>query len=347
MRIGLVTRAEQRGISIQSWAFARWMKPDRILVIDVGELARGFAPDFKRFPGATVVHYDGALPEQTVRMWLDGLDVVFFVETPMDWRLCQWATEAGVATIAHGNPEFCAPDGRPTPTAWWNPTPWRQSYMPEGCRVVPVPVDDDWHPFAIPEPTDTLRVLHVAGHHAMADRNGTGLVIESLRRLHGPISVRIVTQDDKLRIPRLRSSVAVEVVTGGVEDHWDLYADADVIVQPRRYGGLHLPAGEAMASGLALVMSDAEPQRSIWPTLTVRSATGIPRLQCPGGRLALTNARPEAIAQTLSTLALDRELLRSWQERSLEWAEANRWSVLRSLYEQELAMVVEGLRVPQ
>ncbi len=344
MRIGLVSRAEQRGISIQSWAFARWMKPERILVVDVGELARGFAPDFDRFPGATVVAYhQGELPEQTVRRWLHGLDVVFCVETPMDWRLIQWATDAGVATVVQANPEFCAPDGRPVPTAWWNPTPWRQSYMPEGCRVVPVPVDDDWHPFTLPEPAETLRVLHVAGHAAMADRNGTALVIEALRRLHGPVSVRIVTQDDRLRTPRLRTGVQVDVVTGGVQHHWDLYRDADVLVMPRRYGGLCLPVQEAMASGLAVVMSDTEPQRSIWPMIPIRSSTGIPRLRCPGGPLPLTAARSEHIAQILGELANDREMLRAQQVKSLEWAEANRWSVLKPLYEVELKAVMAAL----
>lgn len=321
------------------------MKPERTLLVDMGELARGFPVHLDRYPGATVVHYErGELPERIVREWLDGLDVVVSIETLYDWRLPGWAAAAGVATCVQSNPEFMRDPAElaSVPTRWWNPTSWRQTFMPEGTRVVPVPVADDRFTFRAPPPGDTLRVLHVAGHAAMADRNGTTLVVEALRRLHGPISVRIVTQADTTRW-RVRSPVPVEVVTGGVADYWRLYDDADVLVLPRRYGGLCLPVQEAMASGLAVIMSDAEPQRSTWPVECVRSATGMPKLHCPGGRLALTNARPEAIAEAINLLAVDREHLAAQQAASLAWAEANRWSVLRPMYEAELAEACEAL----
>ncbi len=323
------------------------MKPDRVLVVDMGGLARGFPIDTGRYPGAVVAPYEaGALPHRAVQAWLRGLDVAFAVETLYDWRIPQWASAIGCATVVQANAEFFRPpDELPSvPTRWWAPTPWRMEHLPPDTRVVPVPVADDRFPFAIPEPTDALRVLHVAGHAAMADRNGTTLFLEALRRVHGPVQVRIITQDERLRPGRARCSVPVEVVVGGVENYWDLYRDADVLVLPRRYGGLCLPAQEAMASGLALIMSDAEPQRSIWPAECVRSATGMPRLACPGGRLALTNARPEAIADAINRLAVDRERLVEMQRASLAWAEAHRWSALRGLYERELEEVAQAGR---
>lgn len=348
MKCGVVARAEDRGISIQTWEFCRAMRPDRVLVVDMGALARGFPMYLDRYPGATVVPYEGGqLDEDTVRDWLAGLDVVFAVETFYCWDLPRWADEAGVATVVQANPEFFRPpEELPSrPTRWWVPTPWRLRHLPEGTRVVPVPVADDRFAFEAPERAegDPLRVLHVAGHAAMADRNGTGLFVEAVRRIQPPTVVRIVTQDERLRVGRVRAGVEVEIVTGGVADYWRLYDDADVIVQPRRYGGLHLPAQEAMAAGLGLVMSDTEPQRSTWPALLVRSATGVPRLQCPGGRLALTNARPEAIAQAVNELAWYPERVIDLQARAVEWAEANRWSVLRPLYEAELAEACEAL----
>lgn len=346
MKIGAVVRAEQRGISIQAWEFCRAMQPERVLVVEMGALARGFAVDHDRYPGATVVHFHaGELPERVVREWLDGLDVVFAVETIYDWRIPAWAEAVGCATVVQANPEFFRPPEElpSVPTRWWVPTPWRLDLLPPGTRVVPVPVADDRFAFRPPERDGPLRVLHVAGHAAMADRNGTGLVFEAMRRLQPPTRIRIVTQDEKLRPGRLRAGVEVEVVTGGVEHYWDLYDDADVLVMPRRYGGLCLPVQEAMAAGLAVVMSDTEPQRSIWPVERVRSATGAPRLRCPGGRLPMTNARPEAIAETLNALAVDLERLVSLQRASVAWAEANRWSVLRPLYEAELAAACGAL----
>lgn len=334
---GVILRAEDRGISIQAWDYARYMQPDRILVVDMGELARGFPIHRDRYPDATYATFEPpSLPEGQLREWFRGLDVCFGVETLYGPDVARWAAEEGCATVIQPNPEFTAPDVSPWVTRWWAPTPWRLSHLPAGTKVVPVPVPDDRFPFAVPEWTGTLRVLHVAGHAAAADRNGTNIVMEAVRLLRGPISVRIISQDEKVRLPRMRCSVPVEVVTGGVANHWDLYANADVIVQPRRYGGLHLPAQEAMASGLALVMSDTEPQRSIWPGVWVRSVTGPPRLQCPGGRLPLTTARPESIASVLNAWALDPEALRRQQEASLEWAERHRWSVMRSTYEAEL-----------
>lgn len=320
------------------------MHPDRIMVVDVGALARGFEVDYGRYPGADVVRFDPpSLPEAQMRAWFRTLDVCFAVETFYGPEVPRWAHEEGCATVIQPNPEFCPPEVSPFVTRWWAPTPWRLSHLPPGTKVVPVPVADDRFPFAPPEWTGTLRVLHVAGHAAAADRNGTQLFIEAIRRMQGPVSVRIVSQDDKLRLPRMRTGIPIEVVTGGVANYWDLYRDADVLVLPRRYGGLCLPAQEAMASGLALVMSDAEPQRYIWPGVYVRSATGIPRLMCPGGKLPLTAARPEAIAQVVNELACDPKRLRRQQEASVAWAEAHRWSVLRPLYEEGLAEAVGGL----
>lgn len=316
------------------------MQPVKTLLIDMGELARGFPVHQERYPEATVVHYDkGQLPEAIVREWLSGLDVVFTVETFYDWRLPRWADEAGVATVCQVNPEFMRPvDELPSvPTRWWAPTPWRLKLLPPGTRVVPVPVADDRFPFRRPERGEHLRVLHVAGHRAMADRNGTAIFLDALPRLRPPMRVALATQDERAPRAKTRGQVLVEVHTGGIADYWRLYEGFDVLVMPRRYGGLCLPVQEAMAAGLAVVMSDADPQSSTWPVELVATATSRPKLRCPGGMLPLHNARPEAVADTLNHLAANPDALHQRQEASLEWAEAHRWSVMRAFYEQELA----------
>ena len=67
MRVGVVARGENRGLGIQSWETARALDA-RALVVDMGELARGFPSDPGRFDDPTVVRYvDGALPEEQVR----------------------------------------------------------------------------------------------------------------------------------------------------------------------------------------------------------------------------------------------------------------------------------------
>lgn len=344
MKIGAIVRAEDRGIGLQVWEFCRAMQPERTLLVDMGELARGFPPHPERYPGATVVHYEHGelVPTATVREWLDGLDVVFCVETFYDWRIPGWARDVGCATVCQVNPEFMRPpEELPSlPTRWWAPTPWRLNLLPPDTRVVPVPVADDRFPFAIPERGQQLRVLHVAGHRAMNDRNGTQLLLQGTPRM-GAMHLTVMTQDERrIGVPRsTRQGLTAECRHGGIADYWRLYEDQDVLVMPRRYGGLCLPVQEAMASGLAVVMSDAEPQRSFWPVMTVRTATTAPKHRCPGGRLAMSNARPEAIAEALNTLAKDPEALIELQQASLEWAKAHRWSVMRDLYERELADV--------
>lgn len=343
MKLGVIARADDRGIGIQTWELCRALRPAKVLVVDMGELARGFPMHLDRYPGATIVRWDGAMDEYAMRRWLRGLDVVFAVETLYDWRIASWAREMGVATVVQANPEFTRPvdEYEHLPSRWWAPTTWRLGHMPPGTRVVPVPVADDRFRFTPAPGADVLRVLHVAGHGAMADRNGTHLLGQALRYVRSRMHVRIVTQDDRLRLGRVRPTIDLEVVTGGVADYWRLYDDADVLVLPRRYGGLCLPVQEAMAAGLAVVMSDTEPQRSTWPVSLVRSATGAPKLRCPAGRIAQTNARPEAIASELDALAVDRGRLERMKDASVMWARANRWSTLAPLYEAEFAAVAK------
>lgn len=345
MRLGVIARAEDRGLGLQTWEFCRAMRPERVLLVDMGEHGGGFAMHPERYPGATVVRYERGqlVPEGLVREALEVLDVLFAVETFYDWRIPGWAADAGCATVCQVNPEFMRPPAElpSVPTRWWAPTPWRLEHLPPGTRVVPVPVADDRFPFRAPPRGDgPLRALHVAGHRAMADRNGTQIVMAAALRMSG-VALTIATQDEaRMGAPRPRD--ASVVIQRAVGRYWDLYRDQDALVLPRRYGGLCLPAQEAMASGLAVVMSDAEPQRSTWPVLTVASATGAPKHRCPGGRLALTNARPDQVALALNRLAREPERLAELQAGSLAWAEANRWSAMAPLYERELADACAG-----
>ena len=131
MRLGAIVRTEvARGLGIQSRNFVDHMPVERTLVID---MPRPDCPtDDSWCPNPTHITYDinrHVLDEQQVREWLDGLDVVFTVETPYDWRMPIWAREMGVRLIVQGNPEFIRHGqkdwlhlGDPI---WWWPTSWR------------------------------------------------------------------------------------------------------------------------------------------------------------------------------------------------------------------------------
>lgn len=346
MRLGLVARADDTGLGVQSWEFFRAMQPERTLLVEMGRGAhRQFDTHYEWYPGATRVTFAGGrLPEHDTRRWLKGLDVVFAAETFYDPDFYDWADSAGVATVVQANPELLRPlDVLPqSPTAWWAPTSWRLEHLPEGTRVVPVPVADDRFSFRIPERAGPLRVLHVEGHRALADRNGTNLVYAALRRVVGPMQLTMLTQERRQSVPvtrRARPGLQIKSQAGGVGNYWDLYADQDVLVLPRRYGGLSLVAQEAMASGLAVVMTDAEPQCSTWPIVPVRGRpSDTVKMNC--GSVQLTDANPVELARVLTELAHDPESLQAAQIESLKWAMQNRWSVLADTYSAELKAAV-------
>ena len=52
---------------------------------------------------------------------------------------------------------------------------------------------------------------------------------------------------------------------GNKLDQNELYSDFDVMIMPRRYGGLCLPMNEALCSGLPVIMTDISPNNRVLP----------------------------------------------------------------------------------
>jgi len=56
VKVGLIARADDRGLGIMCWEFHRAMRPHATLVVrEPGAEARGFQPHLDRYPDATVV----------------------------------------------------------------------------------------------------------------------------------------------------------------------------------------------------------------------------------------------------------------------------------------------------
>lgn len=347
MRVGLVGRADNRGLGVQSWEFYRALQPHAVLCVDEpGSRRLGFTPDFGRYPGCRISPLDTddwTLPLDDIRWLVEQVDVIYAAETLYDWRIVAEARERCVATVVHLNPEFYKHPGSglPHPTVWWNPTTWRMDDMPRGCRHVPVPVAVDR--FTPNQPADgPLRVLHVAGHQAAADRNGTRIVADAIRLLRQPAHVRVICQDQRLQFRcRPPKHVTVDVVTGGVANYWDLYHDCDLLVLPRRYGGLCLPAQEAQAAGVVVVMPDVEPQRTVWPTVRRVPAQVRGRFHTHSGVLRLAETDPAHIARAIDRYAKNRVLLAQHSHEALEWAQSASWGALAPMYRDELWRAVE------
>lgn len=337
MKLGLIARADDRGLGILTWEVYRHLHPERVLVVrePVAE-ARGFPPHLDRYPDGTAVTYDGGLDEATVRGWLDGLEVVYSAETFYDGRLIGWARAAGVATVLHVMPEFFPAVDHPEPDALWVPTTWRTADLPSRARLVPVPVATDRFDQDTPDGDGPLRVLHVAGHRAAMDRNGTQVVLRAVRLLRAAVALTITGQDG--RLPAVRTSrgggVTVTSRPRGTVGYWELYDGQDLLVLPRRYGGLCLPVQEALAAGLVPVLPDVSPNGD-WPAVLVPASTS-GQFTTAAGDLPLAQVEPRDLAATIDQLATDRCLLGTYRRLAGEWARASSWDALTGLWLDEL-----------
>ena len=341
MKVGLIARAEDRGLGIQTWEWQRAMRPDATLLVDMGRLAGPFPMHVERYPHqtTTVAAFDGVQfrDEDVVRAFLEQVDVAYTAETFYDLRLPTWCAEHNVRLAVHINPEFWKLHAEHTmwpAVNWWAPTAWRVDTLPASTAVVPVPVPLDRWPVPAPEREHPV-FLHIAGHRAAADRNGTSLVLAAIQRSRGPLHVRLVTQGERLPIPRCAEGVEVEIVTGGVGDYWRLYDDADVLLLPRRYGGLCLPANEAAGAGLALVMTDTPPNHR-WPVLTVPVAS-TSHMEAPCGPLGIHTADVGALAALMRRLADDHDARHRRQRAARTWAHSQSWDALEPEVREQLA----------
>jgi hypothetical protein len=239
MRLGIIGRANDRGLGIQSLAAWRNLPFERALVVTDDNWRWPEYPeryeDGRWVRSMEVVRPTWDYDEELTREFLEGLDLVFTVEGFHTWEVCDWAREMGVKTLVQGNPEFFKHRrvSLPEPDAWTWPTNWLLEQIPDGW-IVPVPIAGDcWAKPGDPD-AERLTVLHVAGHRALGDRNGTDAFYDSLRLIRSEVDIRVVGQDGQLPEPyRLKNNLNLDARPLGVVDRWELYDGAHLVVLPR------------------------------------------------------------------------------------------------------------------
>lgn len=337
MRIGLIARADNRGLGLQTYEFAHHMRPDRTLVIDPGELSP-FDQHFDRFPGARVEPWDGGrISDEAIDWFLGGCDVYYTAETPYDMRLFTEGRERGVRSVLHANPEFWRYNGPggddlPRPDVVWCPTTWREETIRLPHTVVPAPVDRERLPFRLREQADTF--LHIAGHRAANDRAGTQLVLAATRHVRTRCRL-IVYSQDQIHIPA-SSRMKIEARIGDVPDYWDMYSEGDVFISPRRYGGLSLPIQEAMSCGMPVISIDVEPQRRWLPKETLVNRVPHRRFNTQGGLVDCATASIAEIAKLIDDLAQSPDLVRKCSLASDAYASSISWQTWEPRYRELL-----------
>jgi glycosyltransferase involved in cell wall biosynthesis len=259
VKLGLIARADNRGLGQQTWELHRHLNPAKTLVVNCPS-AKPLPLRLERFPDATVV--DRFPTAQDFRDWLPGLDVVLTCETPYG-PLYQEADRLGVKTVNQFNFEFLERTG-PTATLYAAPSMWHYDDVPFNKCFLPVPIATDR--FTMNQADEAKRFLHIVGRPAIHDRNGTKDLIAALRYVQSPITLTIRCQEPgyvENMIHNVPSHVAVNVRSGDVENYWDNYLNQDVLIMPRRFGGLCLPANEALGAGMPVIMPNIEPN-NLW-----------------------------------------------------------------------------------
>lgn len=269
LRIGLVARADNRGLGIQTWAFYRHMRPTATMVVDCPS-QKPLRLRLDRFPGAQVVR---GLPSiEDCRRLADGVDVIYTAETGYGSALWQAARDAGTSTVLHANYEFWDESDRPSKLA--AASTWHLQDYPVGTEVLPVPIELDRFELTADRSATAQRWLHPVGRPAIHDRNGTLDLLCALQSVRSPISLLITCQEPgyvdglirqfAITVPR---NVELTVDSTDHVDYWTKYAGVDAVVLPRRFGGLCLPANEAVAAGVPVIMTDISPNSDWLPSL--------------------------------------------------------------------------------
>jgi hypothetical protein len=341
-RLGLVAYGTATGLGYQTKAIYDHLRPAKTLLIDLSHRKRlPLHPEW--FPGAQVVR--DAPTVQDIAEFLDGLDVVLACETPANYGLFDQARKRGIRSVLAYNFEFLdyfRDPWLPRPTVFAAPSPWNVHRMDQGPFPIvwelPVPVD----PTGIlqRQVTEARAFLHIGGRPAAYDRNGTLDFIYLAGQCRDLDAEWIVTcQSPTEDITRALRGTHVTLVAD-MPDPADLYRVGDVMVLPRRFGGLCMPAREAVTAGMPVIMPRIEPNTSWLPPEWLVPATLAGSFQAKTS-IDLWQTDMQALEALVRRLNADPGLVQEWAKDARDIATRWTWDALLPVYRTFLDRVME------
>lgn len=281
MRVSLISFASPTGLGYQTKDFYDHIRPEKTLLVDLSRYNH-MPIDPSWYPDARISSW---VNRDDIEWLCDEIDTIFFAETPLEYGLIEYANNKGIRTVQQYNYEFLDyprnPD-LPRPTILAAPTGWNAHIVQQygDVELLPVPINRERFPFRQIEKCKTL--IHIIGRPAVHDRNGTLAFLDVVEHYKNEFEYRVFLQTPKdvraqefyepvkQRLYELQDYIEI------VENHDNpsyIYRSGDVLVIPRRYGGLCLPAQEALSSGLPVIMTDISPNYDLLPKEWLCDAT--------------------------------------------------------------------------
>lgn len=359
MKLGLIARADNSGLGMQTWEFYRHMKPAKTMVVDISHLNgnKVYPERYMENQDCDVQFIKGFPSDEQVESFLQGLDCVFIAEAAYNHKLYNIAREMGVKTAVQYNYEFMdwlSNNDYPRPDMLIAPSRWHYADVQRWCDdhgvkhvYLHCPVAREKLPPRTIKQARTF--LHVAGRAAAHDRNGTETVIKASKYLRTNARIAIhfqgaqglahqatTTYEGYEQMRRAYGGHNLEMSQIEYENYQDVYNTGDVLLLPRRYGGNCLPLNEALSVGMPVLMTDISPNQGFLPSAWLIPATKVDQFT-PRTVIDIYGADPQALAQKIDEF-YDMNESQMWFEniRASNLARSISWDSMKPQYEEAL-----------
>jgi glycosyltransferase involved in cell wall biosynthesis len=323
----MIGRADSAGLGSQSLEVVRHLKPERLLLVDMslqpGYNAGPFRPERFDFSNAEIrvcVPKPGQELDKADVDWLLETDSLFSIETPYSRGIPRVAWRRRVILSLYSNPELWSEDYRAPTTRVYLPTTWEADRVPQSS-VLPMPIARDRLPFR--QRTEAKTFLFQCGT-TFHDRNGRRVLDAALRHVRVPI--RVLVAGGVGKSGRHGRTVRVEYLPER-DDYWSVYEQADVLIMPRRYGGLSLPINEALSCGLPVITLDLPPYNAVLPPESLVPTSHWQAQHMKGGEFKVYDCDPRKLAQAMQTFAQAPELVSRLSKEADVLAASLDWSI--------------------
>ncbi len=336
-RLGLLVFGTDTGLGTLTRSLYHHLCPAKTMLVDLSPL-RPLAvhSDWYKYD----VRTNGYPSKDDIDTFLDDLDVVFISETPLNYYLIEEASRRGVSTIiqpmAEGCPYF-SHHQLPMPTLFALPTPWlrdRYEALP-GANIIdlPVPIDTT----ILPQRTiaEAKTFFHITGRPSPYDRNGTLDFIAVVKQVQNSIDAEFILycQAPTPEILKAQEGSRIRAVSH-VPECGDLYREGDILILPRRYGGLCLPCQEAVGSGIPVLMPDVSPNNDWLPDSWLIPTTGQVQVFGSFTLIDIHNVNVAVLADRMIELYRNPDKVAAMVAEAQQLRKARSWEALKPVYQE-------------